>query len=373
MENPDLIPLTRPDTDEREVDAVASVLASGILTQGPKVAELEERMAALVGTEHAIATTSATTALHLTLAGLAIGHGDDVLVADFTFPATANVVIQQGARPILVDVDPTTLSMDPADLENRVTPASRAIIPVHPFGLAADMDGIRAVADRHGLLVVEDAATALGAMHRDRPVGGLGVAGCFSFHPRKSITTGEGGMIVTNDHDLADRMRLLRSHGGRREHGRFTFEAAGYNYRLSDVLAAIGIAQLEKLDGLLTRRRSRADRYRVLLSGAHDLELPTDAPWGKHVFQSYVVLLPATVDRDAVIGRLANAAVESTIGTYALHSQPFYMETFGYRPDDLPRAESAFRRTLSIPLFPSMTDEQQDYVADQLMSAVSVG
>lgn len=371
MGTTDRIPLTRPDTDEHEVNAVASVLASGILTQGPKVVALEERMAALVGTGQAIATTSATTALHLTLASLGIGRGDDVLVADFTFPATANVVIQQGARPILVDVDPTTLSMDPADLQRRVTPASRAIIPVHPFGLSADMDGIRNIADRHGLMVVEDAATALGAMHMNRPVGGLGVAGCFSFHPRKSITTGEGGMIVTDDHDLADRMRLLRSHGGRREHGRFTFEAAGYNYRLSDVLAAIGIAQLEKLDGLLARRRSRAERYRDLLSRARDLELPTDAPWGKHVFQSYVVTLPGNVDRDAVIRRLANVGVESTIGTYALHSQPFYMDAFGYRPDDLPIAEAAFRRTLSIPLFPSMTDEQQDHVAESLISAIS--
>ncbi len=361
------IPLTRPETDDAEVRAVADVLASGLLTQGPQVAALEARVADLVGAEHAIATTSATTALHLTLAAMGIGPGDDVLVADFTFPATANVVVQQGARPVLVDIDLRTFSIDPASLEKQITPASRAVIPVHPFGVAADLEPITTVASAHRLAVIEDAACALGATYHGRWVGPIGAAGCFSFHPRKSITTGEGGMIVTNDGPLAERMRLLRSHGGIRADGRFTFEQAGYNYRLSDILAAIGIAQLEKLERLLDRRRELAARYRHLLADVDGIQLPADPPWGRHVFQSFVVLLPEHVDRDGVIRRFANDGIETTIGTYALHAQPFFMRTYGYAPGDLPNSAVAFQRSLSLPLFPAMTDVDQEFVAERLV------
>jgi perosamine synthetase len=365
------IPLARPETDEAEVREVAEVLASGFLTQGPKVAELERHIADLVGAEHAVATTSATTALHLILAGLGIGPGDDVLVADFTFPATANVVVQQGARPILVDIDLNTYSMDPIDLENRITPASRAVIPVHPFGVAAEMGPIMKIADERGLIVIEDAACALGATYNGRWVGALAGAGCFSFHPRKSITTGEGGMVVTNDGRLAERMRLLRSHGGLRIAGRFTFDLAGYNYRLSDILAAVGIAQVRKLDQFLERRRQLAERYRQLLAGLQGIRLPDDPPWGRHVFQSFVVLLPEGTDRDRIIRDLAEDGIESTIGTYALHSQPFFMRSYGYAPDDLPNSEIAFKRTLSLPLFPSMTDAEQTFVAERLAAVAT--
>jgi dTDP-4-amino-4,6-dideoxygalactose transaminase len=367
------IPLTRPETDDAEVRAVAEVLATGLLTQGPKVADFEAHVAGMVGAEHAIATTSATTALHLTLAALGIGPGDDVLVADFTFPATANVVVQQGARPVLVDIDLDTFSMDPADLAERVTPASRAVIPVHPFGVAADMDPLLSFAHSRGLEVVEDAACALGATYRDRWVGPLGKAGCYSFHPRKSITTGEGGMIVTNDATLADQMRLLRSHGGLRRDGRFTFEHAGFNYRLSDILAAIGVAQLEKFEALLQRRRSLALRYRQLLADLDDVQLPGDPSWGRNVFQSFVVLLPESVERDRVIRLLADDGIETTIGTYALHAQPFFMRTYGYAPNDLPKSSAAFRRSLSLPLFPSMTEADQEFVADRLARALAAG
>ena len=360
------IPLTRPETDDAELRAVSDVLASGFLTQGPQVAALEAGVSALVAAEHAIATTSATTALHLTLAALDIGPGDDVLVADFTFPATANVVVQQGARPILVDIDLRTFSMDPDDLEKRITPASRAVIPVHPFGVAAELDPIMDLAHSHGLKVIEDAACALGATYRDRWVGPLGTAGCFSFHPRKSITTGEGGMIVTNDGPLAERMRLLRSHGGLRTEGRFTFEEAGYNYRLSDILAAIGVAQLKKLEALLQRRRQRAERYRQLLADLGGIQLPDDPPWGRHVFQSFVVLLPEPADRDRVIRLLFDDGIETTIGTYALHAQPFFMRAYGYAPGDLPNSDAAFNRSLSLPLYPSMTDDDQEFVAERL-------
>src|SRR5262249_25152874 len=234
-------------TDEDEISEIRGVLDSGYLTQGPKVAEFERLVAGSVGTRYAFATTSATTALHLSLVALDVGPGDEVLVPDFTFPATANVAIQQGARPVLVDIDLETFTIDVNDLAEKITPRSRAIIPVHTFGLSADMGPILELADVHGLAVVEDAACAIGATYYGKPVGGLAETGCFSFHPRKVITTGEGGMITTGDDLLAEKIQLLRNHGGVRREGRFTFEASGYNYRMSDILAAVGVAQMRKL------------------------------------------------------------------------------------------------------------------------------
>jgi perosamine synthetase len=365
------IQLARPSTDGDEVDEVAAVLATGNLTQGPKVEEFERAIAELVHARHAFATTSATTALHLSLAALGIGPGDDVLVPDFTFPATANVVIQQGARPVLVDVDPGTFTMDPADLERRITSASRAVMPVHAFGLAADMDPIMAVARAHDLAVVEDAACALATTYRGRPVGAIGTIGCFSFHPRKSITTGEGGMITTDDDRLADGIRLLRSHGGRRTGNRFTFEAAGYNYRLSDILAAVGVAQLRKLDGLLERRRGIARRYRELLAGEDRLSLPVLPDWDGHVYQSFVVLLDPAIDRDGVIRRLGEEGIETTLGTYALHREPLFMERYGYHAGDLPSSHDVFRRSLTLPLYPDMRDDDPAYVVGRLTETLS--
>jgi perosamine synthetase len=367
------IPLTRPTTDEDEVNEVAAVLASGHLTQGAKVTEFEAGVAALTGTAHAIATTSATTALHLSLAALGIRAGDDVLVPDYTFPATANVVVQAGARPILVDIDPMTFTMDPIDLERKITPASRAVLPVHAFGLAADMDRIGAVAKAHGLAVVEDAACALGTTYRGRAVGGLGVAGCFSFHPRKSITTGEGGMITTNDDDLAARMRLLRSHGAIRAGNRFTFHDAGYNYRLSDIHAAVGVAQLRKLERLLARRRSIADRYRELLASDSGVSTPHLPEWDGHVYQSFVVLLDPGIDRDAVIGRLAADGIETTLGTYALHREPYFRQELGSEEADAPQSADVFRRALTLPLYPDMRDEDQDWVITRVRLALGGG
>ena len=365
------IPLARPSTDGDEVEEVAAVLGTGYLTQGPKVEEFERAVAALAGARHAFATTSATTALHLSLAALEIGPGDDVLVPDYTFPATANVVIQRGARPVLVDIDPGTFTMDPADLERKLTPASRAVMPVHAFGLAADMDPIVEIAGSRGLAVIEDAACALATTYRGRAVGALGTLGCFSFHPRKSITTGEGGMITTNDDGLADRIRLLRSHGGRRHGNRFTFEAAGYNYRLSDILAAVGVAQLRKLGRLLDRRRSIARQYRELLADEERVALPRLPDWDGHVYQSFVVLLDAAIDRDGVIARLADAGIETTLGTYALHREPLFMERFGYSAGDLPRSNEVFRRALTLPLYPDMRDDDPAYVVSRLVETLS--
>lgn len=365
-----MIWLTRPQTDEAELAEIAGVLASGYLTQGPKVEELEGMVAALVGTEHAFAVTSATTALHLSLVALGIGPGDEVLVPDFTFPATANVVVQQGATPVLVDIDLSTFSVDPHDLERRVTPRSRAIMPVHPFGLCADMDPILDVAERHGLAVVEDAACALGATYRGRQAGSMGLAGCFSFHPRKSITTGEGGMITTSDDALADRIKLLRSHGGVREHGRFRFEAAGFNYRLSDILAAVGVAQMRKLDSFLAARRRVAGWYDEALADIGRLQRPVTPEWGTHTYQSYVVLLDPSVDRDGVIASLRRDGIETTLGTYALHAQPFFSRTYELDPGDLPGSYRAFTGSLALPLHGGMPQTDVELVVQRLRATL---
>ena len=362
--------LARPDVGEAELDEVRSVLDSGILTQGPKVAELERMVADLVGVPHAFATTSATTALHLSLVAAGIGPGDEVLVPDFTFPATANVVVQQGAVPVLVDVDLETFAIDSEEMERRITARSKAVIPVHPFGLPADLEAVTAVAHRHGLTVIEDAACALGARLADRPVGSFGLAGCFSFHPRKSITTGEGGMITTSDDALAARIGILRSHGGVREGGRFRFEAAGFNYRMSDILAAVGVAQMRRFDEHLAARRWVAGWYAARLTGAAGIRAPITPEGRTHTFQSYVVLLDDRLDRDAVIASLAEAGIETTIGTYALHAEPFFASTCGLRPGERPQSWRAARSSLALPLHAAVSEEDVDRVVDELGHAI---
>jgi dTDP-4-amino-4,6-dideoxygalactose transaminase len=364
------IRLAMPWMDGDELAEVETVLTSGYLTQGPKVGELEGLVAGLVGCRHAFAMTSATTALHLSLVALDVGPGDEVIVPDFTFPATANVVVQQGARPVLTDIDPATFTIDPEDVARRITERTRAIIPVHAFGLVADMDPINAVAAAHGLPVVEDAACAIGATYHRRQCGTLGQLGCFSFHPRKAITTGEGGMITTNDDGLADRIRLLRSHGGIRTEGRFTFEAAGFNYRLSDILAAVGVAQFRKLERIVKSKRDLADRYRSLLSDIVGVQVPVEPAWGGHVYQSYVVMLDEAVNRDAVITQMWAAGIETTLGTYALHCQPYFQREWGCRPDDLPNSARAFRQSLCLPLYPGLVEDDLGRIAASLDAAV---
>jgi dTDP-4-amino-4,6-dideoxygalactose transaminase len=360
------IRLAQPLVDDDELNELRSVLASGYLAQGPKVAEFERQVAGYLGTKHAFAMTSATTALHLALVVLDVGPGDEVLVPDFTFPATANVVVQQGAVPILVDVDPATFTIDLADMARKLSPRTRAIMPVHAFGLSADMGPIMEFARAHGLSVVEDAACAIGTTYHGRRVGGFGHVNCFSFHPRKVITTGEGGMITTNDDRLAERIALLRSHGGVRRDGRFTFEAAGFNYRMSDLQAAVGVAQMRKLDGLIARKRQMAARLTELLEGVEGITRPTEPAWGGHIFQSYVLLLDDGVDRDAAIASMRELGVETTLGTYALHAQPFFAREYHYELGDLPGSYRAFTQSLTLPLYPQLQDADLERIAATL-------
>jgi perosamine synthetase len=361
-----IIRLAIPYTGEEEIDEIRAVLASGYLTQGPKVAEFEHMVAKYVGAKYAFATSSATTALHLSLAALNIGTGDEVLIPDFTFPATANVVVQQGGTPVLVDIDLETFNINLADLAAKITPRSKAIMPVHAFGLAADMKPLLELAAQHNLVVIEDAACAIGTTYFDQQCGSMGTLGCYSFHPRKVITTGEGGMIVTNDPALAERIALLRSHGGVRKNGRFTFEAAGYNYRLSDVLGAMGVAQMRKLDTLIARKRELAAALTAQIQDIPGVHVPQIPAWGGHIFQSYVTLLDEGINRDAVIAAMREKGIETTLGTYALHAEPFFMRELGHQEGDLACSYQAYRQSLTLPLYPAMSDADITRVAAAL-------
>jgi dTDP-4-amino-4,6-dideoxygalactose transaminase len=358
--------LNIPYTDNRELDEIAEVLATGYLTQGPKTLEFEKLVADMIGCQYAFAMSSCTTALHLSLVVLDVKPGDEVLVADFTFPATANVVVQQGAMPVLVDIDLDTFTINMDDMRRKITSKTKAIIAVDAFGCAADYDSILALAAEFDLPVIEDAATSIGATYRDRYCGNLTTLGCFSFHPRKMITTGEGGMITTNDPDLAEKINLLRSHGGVRAGHWFQYVEAGYNYRLSDILAAVGVAQMEKLSWLIERKRDLARSLSRKLETILGVRIPVEPEWGGHIYQSYVILLDEELNRDRIVEAMNRRGIEATLGTYALHDQPFFQKTFGYKAGQLPNSHAAFSRTITLPLYAQMTDADLDQIAATL-------
>lgn len=375
--------LAAPLFDEAEITLLRECLASGWVTQGP----LTERFERLVGerhaAKHAIATTSCTAALHLATLALGVGPGDEVIVPAFTWVTSANCAEYVGARPIFADVDLATYNLSPEAFEAAITPRTRAVVVVHLFGLAAEMGKILSIAKKHGIAVIEDAACAIATTYRGQPVGTLGDIGCFSFHPRKIITTGEGGMVLTNRDDLAATVRSQRNHGSTGQplpdiepHGPWTmaaFDRVGFNLRLSDIQAAVGVAQMSKLDRLLAERHLRADRYSTLLSDAQQLALPGRAGDGSgHTYQSYVVRV---VDgdrrrRNEIMRRLADHQIDTRPGTHAVHRLGFYAKKYGYQPQDFPNAALSEDTTITLPLFPGMTDEDQGRVVDVLSGAL---
>lgn len=360
------IPLTGPE----EAEAAAAVLATGYLTQGPRAAEFERITAEFTGSKYAFATSSATTGLHLSLAALGVQPGDEVVVTDYSFPASANVIVQLGATPVFVDILIDDFDLDPGLLEAAVTPRTKAIMPVHAFGLVADMDPINEIAARHGIPVLEDAACALGGTYHGRQAGSIGTMGVFSYHPRKVITTGEGGMIITDDDDLAERIRILRSHGSVRGSHYMSFIDAGYNYRLSDILAAIGVVQMGRLDEILSSRSALADQYAEMLPDVDGVRSPITPAGRTHTYQSYVVLLDDWIDRDRIIDSMRAKEIETTIGTYGMHLQPYFRERFGIPDADLPASTRAHYSTLTLPLHGGLDRDDLARVAQSLDESI---
>jgi dTDP-4-amino-4,6-dideoxygalactose transaminase len=369
-----MIPLARPCFGPEEEAAAAEVLRSGWVAQGPTTARFEEEFAAAVGVKHAVATSSCTTALHLAVIAAGVGPGDEVILPSFTFPATANAVLYEGGTPVLVDVEPGTLNVDPAAALAAIGPRTKALLGVHLFGAPCAIVRLRDAAAARGLFVIEDAACAIGTRVGDRPAGGFGDVACFSLHARKVVTCGEGGMLTTDDEDLAELFRSLRTHGADRSaEARHAESAApavanfgrlGYNYRLSDVQSAIGRVQLERLEGFLEERERIAARYLEGFADLDGLRLPPRPDDGRHSWQSFVVVVEPGARREpaAFMAGLADREVSTRVGTYAVHREPYFAERFG--PANLPVSEEAADRSVALPMWNGMSEELVERVIE---------
>jgi dTDP-4-amino-4,6-dideoxygalactose transaminase len=358
------LPIIRPVFDETETDNLRRCLASGHVTQGPFVAEFERAFAERHNAAHAVAATSCTAALHLTLLALGIGPGDEVIVPSFTFVATANAVELTGALPVFADVDARRFTISIPSLEKAITARTRAVIPVHLFGLCADMDPLLEIATKCKLSVIEDAACAAGSVYKGRSAGILGDAACFSFHPRKVITTGEGGMITTNNEELAAKLRVLRNHGAEPmppdspPWGMAAYRSCGHNFRLSDIQAAVGCAQLQKMNAILKERARIADMYSERLRDMPGVITPFVPDDYGHSRQSYVVRLEGGKPRrDEISERLQSVGIETRCGTHAAHRLEYYARKYGLSPDHCPAAALCEDSSLALPVAHGMNDE----------------
>jgi perosamine synthetase len=367
------VPFAKPHLTGREGALVAEVIASGWVSQGPKVREFEQAFAARVGAAEAVATTSCTAALQLALYVSGVGPGDEVVIPSLSFIATANAVWQCGATPVFADIDRDTLNLDPAAAERAITARTKAIMPVHQVGLPADMDRFLDLGVRHGIAIVEDAACAIGATYKGRPIGSLGPLACFSLHPRKVITTGEGGMITLQDGAVAERLRRLRAHAmdvsdlARHNAKDVVIESypeRGWNFRMTDMQAQLGLCQLEELDWILARRRELAERYTAAIAAMPGLEPPYEPDYAVRTWQSYCVRVTprSPVGRTELMRRLLRDGVPTRRGVMAIHEEPAYA---GARAA-LPHSEAAARDVVILPLFADMTERQQDHVLERL-------
>jgi perosamine synthetase len=368
----EVIPLAQPVLGEAEEQAVLEVLRSGQLSLGSRLGEFERRFAQHLGAPHASAVSSGTAGLHLALRAVGVGDGDEVVTSPFSFVASANAVIYERARPVFADIDPVTLNLDPAAAEAAISGRTRAILPVHIFGYPADMPAFEEIATRRGLAIVEDACEALGARHGDgTAVGARGNPAVFGFYANKQLTTGEGGMITLADPARKERIDSERNQGRAPDMGWLDHDRLGFNYRLSDIACALGIAQLERLDGMLADRARVAGLYRQALDGIERLTLPCpDSNGDRRGWFVFVVQLPPGVERDETIRVLAARGVPSKPYLPAIHLMSFYRERFGHRPGEFPVCEDVAARSLALPFFPAMSEGQVGRVAEELRGAV---
>lgn len=375
----EFLPFAKPDVDQQEIDAVADVIASGWLTTGPRARAFEAAFAQYVGVKHAIAVNSATAAMHLALEASGLQAGDEVITTTMTFAATAEVVRYFSASPVLVDIDQKTMNIDVSQVEAAITPRTRAIIPVHVGGQAADLDPLHQIAQKHGLTLIEDAAHALPTYYKGRLIGALSDFTAFSFYATKTLATGEGGMITTNDDQWADRCRVMSLHGISKDawkrytsEGSWYYEivAPGFKYNMTDVAAAMGLVQLSKLEQMNARRQEISCQYDAAFGAHAALETPYKSPDSTHPYHLYILRLnlpSLRIDRAAFINHLREANIGVSVHWIPLHMHPYYRETYGYHPEDFPVAFGEYQRIISLPIYSAMNDQD---VAD-VISAVT--
>ncbi len=381
------LPFALPDIGEEEIAEVTEALRSGWVTTGPKTKQFEAEFAAAVGAKHAVAVNSCTAALHLALEAFGVQRGDEVITTPYTFAATAEVIRYFDAHPVLVDVDPLTLNLDPNLLERAITAKTKAIIPVHIAGLPADLDAIHEIAARYGLPVIEDAAHAFPCETKGRKIGSLSDATCFSFYATKTMTTGEGGMICTEKQEIADRCRIMALHGISRDawkryqaDGNWFYEVLlpGYKYNLTDIASGMGLAQLRKAEVMCRRRKQLAEIYNSAFTSIPELQIPTDSTDAKHSWHLYMLRLSLdrlSIDRAEFISRLRRHNIGASVHFIPLHLHPYYRENYGYVPDSFPVATREYYREISLPLYSRMTDSDvKDVIAAvrQIISEASV-
>jgi dTDP-4-amino-4,6-dideoxygalactose transaminase len=382
------VPIARTSLTLQEKQSVLEPLESGWLVQGPKVKLFEEKWSAFTGIDHSIAVTSCTSALHLTLAALGLGPEDEAIVPAFTWVSTANVVEHLGGKVVFCDIKLDTFNIDIELIESKITSKTKAILPVHLFGLSADIDPILALAKKHNLWVVEDAACGFGAKYKGQHVGAFGNTGCFSFHPRKAITTGEGGMVTTNDATLAEKIRRLRDHGaamtdlqrhnGARPYLLADHPVAGYNQRMTDLQGSLGLAQMDRADDIVSERSRIAEKYDNAFANLNWLKRPPNNLGYEHGYQSYACLFePEVINENSVsringirntwMDKLQKDGVSTRPATHAVHMLSYYKEKYGIKPVDFPNAYAADQCSISLPLFHGMKEDEQNFVIDKVL------
>ena len=381
----EFLPYALPLIEDDDIEAVVDSLKSNWVTKGPKTAEFEKKFADYIGVKHAIAFNSCTAGLHTALIAAGIGEGDEVITTPMTFAASANVIIHAGATPVFVDIDPVTMNIDHTRIEEKITPRTRAIIPVHIAGFPCEMDEIMAIASKYNLFVLEDAAHAVHTRYKDKMIGSIGDATAFSFYATKNLMTGEGGMVTTDNDDLADKLRVYSLHGmSRNAWNRYTAKGSwhyeitypGYKYNMTDIQAALGMTQLAKLDSMQKTRESIAYRYNQAFADLPELEIPTDREYARHAWHLYIIKLNLgiiTVDRAEFIELLKEENIGTSVHFIPVHLHPYYRDTFRFKPGDLLQSERVYERIISLPLYPKMSDTDVQDVIDAVKRLLRQG
>jgi len=359
--------LAKPNISETGIEKIAGVLRSGNLVQGHHVRNLEKALENYLAVPHAVVCSSGTAALHLSLLAMDFKTGDEIISPAFTFPATANVVERSGGSTVLADVSPDDLCLDPEALKTAITKKTKAVIVVHEFGQSAQIKEIAAIAEKHGLKIIEDAACAIGAEYQGQKVGTFGTAGCFSFHPRKVITTGEGGAIVTHDDRFAERLRIFRNHGMAIKNGGLDFVEAGLNYRMTEFQAILGLDQLTELSNHVEYRRHQARLYNKILAKTATIKTPRFFDSRCSIFQTYHIIVADHVNRNRLMESLRSADIEVNLGAHALNCLSYYCKKYGYNPEDFPQATRAYRQGIALPIGAHLNDHDIKYIADTLI------